>query len=249
MKIWPPTLRIGFCHHKCGTGYQEKVWGELCRRQALKFLRVNNGGVELDRIDPKTIPPRSFLFVYNGDYRAHVLDAGLKDYKGYHVVRDPRDIVVSAYFSHRYSHPLDNPWGREFLARHRDLLNRVPMEEGLMEEIRWAEPLFEQMEAWNPHDPNILEVRFEAMIDRPKEIFSRILDFLGVRVWPGSLEKILKDLTFERLSRGRKRGEEDIRSHYRKGMPGDWKNYFTSEHTAFFNERWGAFLARLGYEK
>src|SRR5580700_2887646 len=31
--------------------------------------------------------------------------------KGFHVVRDPRDLIVSAYFSHLYSHP-DQNWPR-----------------------------------------------------------------------------------------------------------------------------------------
>ena len=32
---------------------------------------------------------------------------------------------------------------------------------------------------------------------------------------------------FENLSEGRKRGEENIAAHTRKGIAGDWQNYFT----------------------
>ena len=64
---------------------------------------------------------------------------------------------------------------------------------------------------------------------------------------PG-LDFILNRLSFERLAGGRKQGEENRASHYRKGQPGDWVNHFTPKVRQLFKDRYGELLVRLGYE-
>jgi hypothetical protein len=55
-------------------------------------------------------------------------------------------------------------------------------------------------------------------------------------------------LRFEAQSGGRERGSEDVGSHYRKGIAGDWVNYFTREHAEAFQDKFGDLVGRLGYE-
>jgi lipopolysaccharide transport system ATP-binding protein len=62
------------------------------------------------------------------------------------------------------------------------------------------------------------------------------------------LRHILARHAFEHRAGGRTRGQEDVRHHYRKGVAGDWRNYFTSRVTAEFKARYGDLLIRLGYE-
>ena len=54
---------------------------------------------------------------------------------------------------------------------------------------------------------------------------------------------------FAAKTHGRAAGVEDITSHYRKGLPGDWVNHFTRSHAEAFDERFGDLLVRLGYEE
>lgn len=51
----------------------------------------------------------------------------LRDYRGFHVIRDPRDVGVSGYFSHLHSHPIGD-WYE--LAEHRRELQSLPRHEG-----------------------------------------------------------------------------------------------------------------------
>jgi hypothetical protein len=53
---------------------------------------------------------------------------------------------------------------------------------------------------------------------------------------------------FKKYSGWRDQGMEDQYSHYRKGMPGDWKNYFNRDITDYFQIKTGDLLAVLGYE-
>ena len=203
-------------------------------------------------------------------------------FRGFHVVRDPRDLIVSAYFSHRYSHPIE-PLPE--LEPHRERLAAVSKEDGLFLEMEFSAPVLQDMWAWPYGHPDILEVKMEELTARPYEGFVRIFEFLGLldegesysarrriglfvremlnrvsfryrwlrwlrRPMPVTGELLLGrvwDHRFEKKARRRK-GEEDPRSHYRKGQPGDWRNHFTEEHVAAFKEKFGDLVVRLGYE-
>ena len=53
--------------------------------------------------------------------------------------------------------------------------------------------------------------------------------------------------SFQKLSGGRQRGREDKKSHFRKGVVGDWKNTFDEPSRLRFEAAAGTLLADLGY--
>jgi hypothetical protein len=93
------------------------------------------------------------------------------------------------------------------------------------------------------------EVRYEDLLERPNEEVERLLGFLGVDTDERLVEHCVGSASFEKLSRGRERGQEDPSSFYRKGVAGDWKNHFSEEDRRVFKEEAGELLIRLGYEK
>lgn len=107
------------------------------------------------------------------------------------------------------------------------------------------------MANWNYSDSNILEVKFEELIENPPSRFHRIFGFL--RLSPRYLSRdllqdVLKDYTFERLSGGRSRGDEKLDHHYRSGTPGDWRKHFSDKNKDYFKARYGQLVVDLGYE-
>jgi len=56
-------------------------------------------------------------------------------------------------------------------------------------------------------------------------------------------------MRFSNKSKGRLRGQEDVKNHYRKGVAGDWGNHFNQEHRRFFKDNYNDLLIKLGYEK
>ena len=60
-------------------------------------------------------------------------------------------------------------------------------------------------------------------------------------------EELIEAGAFETLSGGRSRGNEDTGSFYRKGIVGDWKNYFDEDCSRAFMENGGELLEELGY--
>lgn len=97
--------------------------------------------------------------------------------------------------------------------------------------------------------PNYTEVRYEDLLERPNEEVERLLGFLGVDTEETLVEHCVSSASFEKLSKGRERGQEDTSSFYRKGVAGDWKNHFTERDRRVFKEEAGELLIRLGYEE
>ncbi len=93
------------------------------------------------------------------------------------------------------------------------------------------------------------EVRYEDLLSSPEEEVGRLLGFLGVDTESTLVERCVRSASFERLSRGRERGQEDPSSFYRKGVAGDWKNLFNERDKEVYKEEAGELLIRLGYEK
>jgi hypothetical protein len=93
-------------------------------------------------------------------------------------------------------------------------------------------------------------IRFEDLLERDRDILEpTLLDRCELGVPRGRLRRAIENQSFERLSGGRARGEEDMDSHYRKGIAGDWRNYFTDPVKDAFKERWGQLLVATGYER
>jgi len=245
-----------FGHHKCAMVWVRKILSKVCKQLTLKFahvdspLQFNNNLAEFvksNRVD--------FLVYINANIN---FTFQLKNIRGFHVIRDPRDIAVSSYFSHLFSHPT-NIW--EALKEHREKLRVLPKSEGLLLDIEFIHKgVFECLQDWDYSLPHILELKMEDLIHGPIQKFSEILNFLGLlemdsskssskRISLKKLSKILKKNSFLKLSGGRNPGVENVHNHFRKGEPGDWKNHFTNKHKIFFKKRYGDLLIKLGYEK
>ncbi len=96
---------------------------------------------------------------------------------------------------------------------------------------------------------NYAEVRYEDLLERPEREMARLLSFLGAEAGPEVVGRCVGAASFERLSKGRRRGEEDANSFFRKGVAGDWKNVFTERDREVFKREAGGLLVRLGYER
>lgn len=168
-----------------------------------------------------------------------------KNSRRFVIVRDLRDTLVSGYFSIRYSHPLLDGT----LALWRAKLNTLTVEEGL---------LF-LMDEWLPKSANIQSswvnseeqiIRYEDLLSQDLTILeSLLIDHCGLNISTENIKCVVEKNRFKRLSAGRKNGEEDLLSHRRKGVAGDWKNHFTSLVTERFESRYGKLLTTMGYER
>jgi hypothetical protein len=268
-------------HHKCATMWWNRIIANACNMTGLNFRAVyDKRGFDGDLkqfIDDQQI---DFISHGNADIR-HIADLG--DHRGVHIIRDPRDIAVSAYFSHLHSHSVKE-WSE--LEDYREKLRGMSKDDGLAAEIENRKTEFGQLESWDYEQPNVLEVKFEDMAHSSYDLVLRAFQHYGIvddaeyrlrqrlrglffyvfdgitgrrgrtitrRLRPDKLPgaellEVAWQYRFQSLAGGRKQGDEDVTSHFRKGRPGDWINHFTDEHKALFKELYPEILIRLGYE-
>jgi lipopolysaccharide transport system ATP-binding protein len=159
------------------------------------------------------------------------------------LVRDLRDTLISFYFSIRNSHELIPAVN----ARRRQALEQLSPEDGLlylMEETVLPCALIQ--DTWL-RAAGVLQLRYESILGNELPFFEALVDYCQISVDRPRLREIVQYNTFEAAT-GRRRGEEDVRAHLRKGIAGDWKNYFTPRVKQEFKRRFGELLIRAGYE-
>jgi hypothetical protein len=176
---------------------------------------------------------------------------GLVNYRGSHIIRDPRDVVISGYFYHLWT---SETWARVKDERwqgmtFQELLNSVDQEAGILLEIdRFVEMNLPNMTSWNYDDPNIIELRYEDLLADEEAGFRRIFKKYGFRDDAGERAvELALDFSFSRISK-RAVGAVKQGQHLRSGRPGEWQGLFNEKHRAHFKERAGEALIRLGYE-
>jgi len=210
--------------------------------------------------DPRPIRDREFtepfpagaivtpVFVRYSKFRRTPMQG---DYRAFFVFRDPRELLVSWYFSTKTGHVASPHLNPEMVAA-REKLHALTQEAGLSwsidEIVRRGH--FQAMSEWlDAEDPRVQLFRYEDLAGpEGYRTFARLLSFLNIRLTEDELGKLLAAYSFERLS-GRKRGAIDEKSHLRAGGASTWSRYLTAGHLralegVFNRER----LVRLGYE-
>lgn len=173
------------------------------------------------------------------------------DTRAFFVMRDPRDLLVSWYFSAKRNH-LVGPDPTAPLAVAREALADLDVEAGLQYAVDYFEERgrFAALSSWadrGPADPDVLLVRYEDFVGPDSAgAFRALFDHLDIRMPDDVFGELLEAYSFETLS-GRARGSSDASSHLRSGRAGDWSTHFTPAVLAHYHAVAGDLAERLGY--
>lgn len=163
------------------------------------------------------------------------------------MTRDLRDMCVSAYFHVK----------NDKNHSHYELYNQISLEDGLAHRIEVTGKLYvtwvmDWLNIAEKHPEVILLVRYDDLVAETEEQFVRIHEFFNLPI----NKEIMVSVSDSRFV-----GEQDIgqileenlglrmKSTARKGICGDWKNYFSQSHKDSFKRLCGDALIRSGYEK
>lgn len=130
----PAPLLVHCCHHKAGTVWIRRVLESVGPHYGWKLVTVTRDGKFRAR------PGRHFLL----DPHSMINREELPPFRGSHMIRDPRDMVISAYFYHlktaeAWVHlPRERFGGRSY----QEYLNSFDKEEGMAVQIRESAPVF-----------------------------------------------------------------------------------------------------------
>jgi hypothetical protein len=165
-------------------------------------------------------------------------------HRAFYVLRDPRDLVVSSYFSNRDSH---SPMGD--VPHLRQALRDKPRKEGLIFLIDdlAAKGRFASLKSWveAPESDEVRIFRYEDLTgERQAEEVGELMRHCGIHIPPDDMAELLSRYSFARMNDRQAAGAV---SHYRKGEPGDWRNHFDDDVQEAFARVTGDLVQRLGY--
>jgi len=224
-------------HHKIGTAWMSSIFWRLSLLYDLQFCRNQRDAIPLDcQILLDTHSAFNFESIGNRTYR------------GLHLLRDPRDVIVSACFYHQRS---QEDWlhvkrdafdGRTYQEKINSLQSLD--EQLLFEMSEDAGSTIDALRDWHRSSPErFLEVRYEDLfLDRDLILFHQIFVHLGLDsdMLPAALRVSYEQSMFS--------GKLPSSFHRRSGETQQWKRYFTPVLKESFIQRFGEVLLELGYE-
>lgn len=161
------------------------------------------------------------------------------------LVRDGRDVLTSGTFDWL----LKDAQGTD---RHRFFVERVPgmtlrrfFDDQVLE--RWAKNWAETVDVLGVKEAADCQVSFEAMKTDFGAVCGQIFETLAVENNVGVRENCVQATTFKATT-GREVGQQDPTAKARKGVAGDWRNYFTRQDGRLFWQLAGEQLKLAGYE-
>jgi hypothetical protein len=185
-------LRVYFSHHKAASSWLRRLLVELGTALCLdvRHLDIPKSYAPYPTVREMLDAQRPDLIMLN-DHGPQIIDTLPQPILGFRVIRDPRDIIVSGYYSHRNSHPTDWDgfhWAE--LAVHRRALLGLNRDDGLLAEMEFSGPRFiSKLAEWELDPRDVLSVRLEDFLAAPTYWWTGILtelDLLDSSPWQRS---------------------------------------------------------------
>jgi hypothetical protein len=249
-----PGVVIHCCYHKIGTVWFGSILTRIARNWGVGFI-------DLRTSDAAIVAPTFAL-----DGGSNRTDRLTGPFRGTHMIRDPRDVVVSGYHYHLWTkeewahQPMQETRGFDAILElmpsfadnsYQELLNALPKEEGMRMELLFSSRITTgPMAAWDYQQPSFLELTYEDVFADEATWFQRIFDHYGLR--PAAAHEamnIVEERTFSKVSKARSSGGAAEGQHLRSGRPQQWREEFTPALKELFREKHGLDLIRLGYER
>lgn len=216
-------------------------------------------------------PRNKFPILKKSLYHSHYLPKGnlLNNKKIIFLVRDGRDVMVSLYY-HQLLWNDKNRLSPKDVYYHR---KKVPFNDyenvkenfkefidytfshrpSKLQHFTYMGNWYEYNKAWleklNNSD-NIYLIKYEDILKTPLKTLTQMFEsfFNAKEIDQDKLQSIIDKFSFENQTK-RKKGEEESASFLRKGIEGDWKNYFGEQEKRIFKDYTYNLLVELGYEE
>jgi len=160
-----------------------------------------------------------------------------------HIVRDPRDVAVSYYFFLYYNLPIAVGKPENVLSRKSWVSRKLKWKRSVVT-VAYQWPLHSM--TWRTYEGSAL-VKYEDLHRATENVLKEISNHMDFQLNPNLLQEAVNHFTFERLSGGRKTGEEYSQGFFRKGIIGDYRNHFDWIDHRIMNYYAGSEMRDLDY--
>lgn len=239
---------IFYSLEKCGSTFVSSILKQLCQDLGMQWVGLGEYNWNfMNQINgsPEEI---SQLFKTHGYWYGYIRDPrywsflDTQSYKKLLVLRDPRDVLTSRYFSFGKSHPIpkDNPmYRKEFLKLKIEAL-KSEIDDYIIKLISSHISIYEYYIQQIITQPNIVFLTYEQMVGNFDVWLDMLLAGLELDVSPQLIEQIKREVNFT-VER------EDVYAHKRQVAPGDHRRKLKPETIEILNASFAEILDTLGY--
>lgn len=199
-----PDSVIFFTTHKCASTYVSKVIQVLCEQSSYDAVNYASEiwrmGDSIDIESPyEMFLTRSYdrLFFRKGviyaPQRRYLDFPGRTYFKHIFFLRDPRDVLVSAYYSFGYSHgrPENAKHKKKAQARRAAIKNKSIDEFAIEEARNWVVPLYESYAELRETSASHLFLSYDFYIEDPSSFITEICDYLAIDIDMSEKKKLI----------------------------------------------------------
>ncbi len=228
---------IHCCHHKVGTVWFSRILQGIAIEYGLYFQNCKQNELNID----------TDIFLQS---HSAVDFSKLPACLGSHMIRDPRDVSISAYFYHLWTAEewAHIPQERFEGMSYQKFLNSQTQEQGLVTEMkRIRNSALQEMLDWNYDRQDFIEIKYEDIIANEVDVFGKIFKHYGFT--NSAIEsglKIVEKFSFKNAKK--KKNDSKKKSHLRSGRSGEWKEVFSEYQKNQCKQIMGDVLIKLGYE-
>lgn len=229
--------------HKAGSRYFFGAIKKMARSAGAPMINIAaeyfQAGVNVEINDEtlKLFKPKGYLY---GPFRQPQNCDPIPDYEQYKrflVVRDPRDIVTSFYFSARFSHRKP---GQDANEQREEATDMPPIEEYVLKQSRRMLPRWQKYVEMVQSDPDLKIYKYEYIIDN----FEDWLRDVAAHCDLPAKEKMIQALVDNHVSDV---SAEDVKLHRRQIRPGDHERKLEQKTIDELNEIYADVLKAFDY--
>lgn len=232
---------VFFTTHKCASGFVGDILKRLIESAGMTNINYERYFYWLGaKVRKPVYKEKGYFF---GPFRRFHND--MPDFDNYKVVlmlRDPRDVLTSFYFSMAYSH--NTNCGSQQTINWVVSNRKKALEMGIDKFV--LDRLQEYLDKYTLYcnkflsKPNVLFVRYEDMVNDFVAWLNKIIEFLELDIKKEVADKIMSKTDFSVK-------KENIYFHKRQVTPGDYRQKLKPETISILNEQFKEILELLGY--
>ena len=235
-----------FSMHKTGSTLLNQMLADVCQIANVplfcpEMIEFRNGLPlgDLDLSVQSRFRQRGYCFSGFRTFPKYLEDFDLKQMRKIFLIRDPRDMVVSRYFSAKISHPI----AKGELGEKMKKLREQVASKGVDEYSLWYSKVisFQFTDyARNIFDSNVKIFRYEDVIFEKRKWLTDTLDYAGIDILESQIHEIADkyDIVPD---------VEDETKHIRRVTPGDHKIKLKPETIEQLNNTFADMLRRFNY--
>jgi hypothetical protein len=245
---------IHFSVNKAATTYTKSILSRCALENGLVPVNINGYAFNsdfpfLDHLSAQEMvryhhifKPAGYLYTVFGGMVEGIQD--LNEFLTVLIVRDPRDVLTSEYFSMALSHKPPRSGDKiQSFSELRDFARTVAIDQYVIDESDRVGRVYQRYLDLLVTRPNVYITTYEEMIVDFQTWLDSLLDHCELKISPQLKQQLLEEAL---QSRPRK---ENISQHIRQALPGDYERKLHAKTIAHLNSVFSNILREFNYTK